>query len=256
VTIADNHLHRPSANPRDELIVAHSSDLHLGAALHQGLAMLRAVLDTASESQADVLVLAGDVFDHNRVPLSELDAVSRMLADSPMHVVILPGNHDCLVPNSVYRRGGLADPDNVDVLGVTVDETLVLPQLDLGVWGRPHVEYENMSPLIDAPTRSTRWHLAVAHGHWFVDSADAHRSWLILNEEISATDADYIALGHWDRALAIGDGTRQAYYSGSPDLAKTINIVTFRDAPVPDVRRAPLLSLVASRGAGLTGEAG
>ncbi|OAI39266.1 hypothetical protein AYO38_08035 [bacterium SCGC AG-212-C10] len=209
--------------------------------------MLRAVIDTAEDAAADVLVLAGDVFDHNRVPLSEIEGVQRMLADSPLHTVILPGNHDCLVANSVYRRGGLADPENVDVLGVTVDETLVLPHLDLGVWGRPHVEYANMSPLVDAPNRSTRWHLAVAHGHWYVDHADAHRSWLILDEQIAATDADYIALGHWDRALSIGDGARQAYYSGSPDLAKTINIVSFNHAPVPSVRRAPLLSSLAQR---------
>ena len=42
---------------------------------------------------------------------------------------------------------------------------------------------------------------------------------------IAATGADYVALGHWDRPTQVGDGSIPAYYSGSPDWAKTVNLI-------------------------------
>lgn len=228
--------------PRSGLVVAHSSDIHIGN--HVGaldLHSLRSVVRTSLEHRADVLILAGDVFDHNRLPLTVLDSVARLFGDTGIPIVILPGNHDCLGPGSVYRRGGIAEPDNVHVMGVTSDENIVLPGLDLGLWGRPHADYADMSPLRDAPRRFARWQVAVAHGHWLEHAHDTHRSWLMTNEEIGAVEADYIALGHWDRATIAGDGTAPAYYSGSPELAKTINLVRLGFGAGIDVRRVALL---------------
>ena len=99
------------------------------------------MLDAARVAGADVLLLAGDVFDHNRVPLEFIDRAARLLGDAGVPVVILPGNHDCLTPNSVYRRGGLADPANVQVLGITVDEAVEFAELELEIWGRPHLDH-------------------------------------------------------------------------------------------------------------------
>ena len=50
-------------------------------------------------------------------------------------------------------------------------------------------------------------------------------SWLISDEMIAATEADYLALGHWDRAAQVGGGSVPAYYSGSPDYVGTVNLV-------------------------------
>lgn len=52
-------------------------------------------------------------------------------------------------------------------------------------------------------------------------------------------DADYVALGHWDVPAVIQTDAVPAYYSGSPDIARTINVVTF-GAGGADVRREPL----------------
>jgi hypothetical protein len=51
--------------------------------------------------------------------------------------------------------------------------------------------------------------------------------WLIGDDEIAATGADYVALGHWNRAAKVGSGDIAAYYSGSPEYAGTINLVRF-----------------------------
>ena len=228
-------------SPKLDLTVVHSSDLHLCGGSDAGdLRALKDVLAVATKLAADLVLLAGDVFDHNRVPLPILDTVTDLLAACGLQVVILPGNHDCLVPDSVYRRGGLAEPENVHVLGISEDECVYLPALDLEVWGRPHHTYSDMTPLhLDRP-RSSRWQIAMAHGHWFQGKHDAHRSYLIRDEQVAACSADYIALGHWDRPLQIGDGSVPAYYSGSPQFAKTVNVIRLGPAGVR-VSREPLM---------------
>src|SRR5579883_1347815 len=227
------------------VLIAHSSDLHLASETRQedDLARLQSVLDTAAAAGADALLLAGDIFDHNRVKLPLIDAVGRRLQDAGLPVIILPGNHDCLAVGSVYRRGGLGEVPNVDVLGITADELLPLAGLDLEVWGRPHPDHVDMAPLRDpAPRGSARWRIAMAHGHWVSGPQDLHRSWLIHQEELDALQADYLALGHWDLATKIGAGDLPAYYSGSPDLSKTINLIQLSNAGV-EVRRVPLIGM-------------
>jgi DNA repair exonuclease SbcCD nuclease subunit len=64
---------------------------------------------------------------------------------------------------------------------------------------------------------------------------------LITDEQIADTGADYVALGHWPQATPVGDGAVAAYYSGSPDLAGTLNIVRFEDGEAPVVHRAGLM---------------
>jgi DNA repair exonuclease SbcCD nuclease subunit len=225
-----------------DLVLVHSSDLHLGTdGRGDDLRPLRVVLTAARAAAADVLLLAGDVFDHNRLPLAVIDAAARLLADAGLLVVILPGNHDCLAPGSVYRRGGLADPANVHVLGITAAEAVELPALDLEIWGRPHLDHVDMSPLRDGrPRGRMRWNVATAHGHWVSGPQDYHRSWLIHQEELHALDTDYVALGHWDRAAPVGDGRVHAYYSGSPDIARSVNVVRFTAAGAVRVERVPL----------------
>ena len=227
-------------------MIAHSSDLHIGS-VNKDLGALRIVLRTAAANRADIVVLAGDIFDHNRVPLAILDEAARIMADAALQIVILPGNHDCLVPDSVYRRGGIADPENVNVIGVSVDEMVNFAELGIGLWGRPHMDHVDMSPLRDAPGRAHPIQVAIAHGHWLETENDSHRSWLIRNEEIAAVDADYIALGHWDRCLAAGEGHRRAHYSGSPDLAKSVNIVRLVPGRPVEVTRAPLVEEAAAK---------
>ncbi len=213
------------SDPAGDLLAVHTSDLHIDGRFADEFHPLCRVLETAKALDAELIVLAGDIFDHNRVPLTQLDAVARMLDDAGARIVILPGNHDPITSDSVYRRGSLADVPNVHVLGVSSEERFLWPERDLEVWGRAHFDYGNMSPLRDAPPSEAGRRIAVAHGHWQQTENDAHRGWLITDDDIASTGAAYVALGHWPRALPAGDGRVPAYYCGSPDLAATVNAV-------------------------------
>jgi DNA repair exonuclease SbcCD nuclease subunit len=232
---------QPSSNGhRGDVIIAHTSDLHIGGRSHIDghLTTLHAVVDAARDARAHALVLAGDIFDSHRVPDSVIAEAAAALAAAPLEVVILPGNHDPAVPDAVYRRG-IAEPANVHVLGVSAPDAVFFDELDLEVSGVAHMTYADMPPADLARRRSRRWHVVVAHAHWVRGPHDTHRAWLIHDDDLAAIDADYIALGHWDLPQPAGDGRVPAHYSGSPELARTINIVRLSDAGV-DVRRHPL----------------
>ena len=97
-----------------EIRLVHSSDLHVDegriAAAHQGdgAAALAAVLATARARQADIVLLAGDTFEANQLGAAVINRAGRLLAEAGMPVVILPGNHDPALPDSVYVKGGYA----------------------------------------------------------------------------------------------------------------------------------------------------
>lgn len=219
--------------PAREVLIVHTSDLHLGAdsILTDGdsanVPVLRQVLSTARTHQADLVILAGDTFDHNRQKAPVIAEVADVMAEYALPIVILPGNHDPLTPDSVYRRAEFNHSGNVHVLGLTAERS-DFPELDLEVWGRPHVDYLDMMPLPEPPERRSRWQLAVAHGHYVEDKPDSDillGSWLIRQENLTTSGADYVALGHWNRAVAVGDQQVPAYYSGSPTYAGTVNAI-------------------------------
>jgi len=222
-----------------EPLLVHSSDVHVDdgrlAALHggDGAAGLRAVLATARALHADVVLLAGDTFESNQLGAAILDRAGRLLAEAGRPIVILPGNHDPALPDSVFVRRGLGQIPNLSILGVTHDEAVAFPAHDLEIWGHAHRDYLDMPPLRGPRARTTRWQVAIGHGHYEPPETRANPlrpSWIFGDEEIAATGADYLALGHWDRPMRVGNGVVPAYYSGSPALARTVNLVRLTTA--------------------------
>ena len=233
----------------NEIVLVHSSDLHVDedcaiGACGDGTASLRAVLTTARALRADIALLAGDTFENNQLSAGILGRDGRLLAETGMPVVILPGNHDPAAAGSVFVRGGFAELPNVSILGVTHDEAVPFGAFDLEIWGHAHRDYFSMAPLRGPRRRSTRWQVAIAHGHYEPPATRANPlrpSWVFSDEEIAATAADYLALGHWDRAVRVGNGIVPAYYSGSPELARTVNLVRLTAAGEVIVAREKLL---------------
>jgi len=230
---------RAAANSTPEVVLVHSSDVHVDE--RGGTGGLKAVLATARALGADLVLLAGDTFESNQLSAVVLDRAARLLAEAGMPIVILPGNHDPALLDSVFVRAKIAWSPNVAILGVTHDEAVAFPAYDLEVWGHAHRDYFDMAPLRGPRPRSTRWQVAMAHGQYEPPETRANPlrpSWIFGDEEIAATGADYLALGHWDRPMRVGNGVVPAFYSGSPELARTVNLVRLANGAVVVTREA------------------
>ena len=231
-----------------EIKLLHSSDLHIDVSndrtLAEGTQNLRHVLDSADDVTADMVLLAGDVFEHNRASAELIDFTTDLMARAGRPIVILPGNHDPLTEDSVYRRGKFTDISNITVLGLTHVSSVKFDELQLEVWGNAHFSYSDMQPLQDPRNRSSRWQIAMAHGHYddSIDVREKYRpSWIMNDEDIAATGADYIALGHWNIAKSVCTQDVPAFYSGSPDYAGTVNVISLIEPGNIDVRRHPIV---------------
>ncbi|HEX3949463.1 MAG TPA: metallophosphoesterase [Steroidobacteraceae bacterium] len=233
--------------PTGDVTVVHSSDLHVDhdytARLHDGdgAAGLAAVLQAARDAAADVVILAGDTFESHRVSPRLIERAAALIEAAAMPVVLLPGNHDPAVADAVYGNAAMATLANLHILGIRHDEAVQFPELRLEIWGRAHRDYGDMGPFAGVHPRTTRWLIAVGHGHYQpLSGSGLQPSWLISDADIAGTGADYVALGHWNRAAQVGNGHVPAYYSGSPEFAGTVNLVRLNEMSGVSVTRAPL----------------
>ena len=211
--------------PRRHLRVLHTADVHLdsdgyGAAHRErGRLVLSRIVDRAITDKIDLLLIAGDLFDHNRVPDETVAFVRTELDRLHQPVVILPGNHDSLYANAIHDRHDLAaGASHVHVIRELNGETIEFPELDAVVWGRAMEEHEpRFQPLAHIPARDDRrWCLAMAHGFFYEEGQRPERSSPIFADEIRDTGWDYIALGHQHVQMDVSQGRVAAWYAGAP----------------------------------------
>lgn len=212
------------------LKIVHTADVHLGAYSVNNPAQRETqmawnaafaqVISIAIEENADLFVIAGDFFDSNRPPDDAVEFAIEQLRRLPMPTILLPGNHDCVSPTSVYRRVDFdRECNNLHVIMSTQGERHTFSNLDLAIWGKADNGEAVFRPLADPPPRgSERWHIAVGHGHVLLPDVRQHTSLPITLEEIATCGMDYVALGHWDHHRDVSQGNVRAVYAGAPML--------------------------------------
>jgi DNA repair protein SbcD/Mre11 len=221
---------------RRPLRLLHTSDLHIGASpAHTNLDSLSAVVELAASARAQVVLMAGDVFDNNRVDKDTLDQAVARMASSSAKIVILPGNHDCLLAGGVYEHGDFASA-GVAVLGAT--ETELAPLHDLGqLFGAGLTATTKISCLCRTSLTLTR---RAGGSTWRTQGeADEERAYRIFTADIDGQRADYLALGHWDVFTEVRSSA-PAYYSGSPLYARSVNMVELSESEGLRVTRLPV----------------
>ena len=209
-----------------KLTLLHTADVHLDNPLHgaaeppRAHRIFQAIIDRALDSRVDAVLIAGDLFDHNRVANETIAFAQSQLRRLRCPAVILPGNHDCLgSPNAIYHRHDFsAACGNVRVITELDGQSIAFPELDLIVWGRGMEVHEpGFHPLAHLPTRRDgRWHVAMAHGFFYEDGETPERSSPILAAEIRQAGWDYVAMGHKHVLADHSQGDVAAWYPGTP----------------------------------------
>ncbi len=179
----------------------------------------RRVVELAQEHDVDFLVLAGDTFEHNAVDRVTVQKVADILERFSKPSFILPGNHDPLVPGSVWVSPAWASCRHVHVLKDT--EPVKLPN----VWLFPCPVKEKHSTA--DPTRHIHAQdcpvVAVGVAHGTVEGIEAENLELpIAAEAAEAAGLDYLALGHWHSKTLFRDKSARVRmaYSGTHEQTR------------------------------------
>jgi len=220
------------ARSRQVCRILHTSDLHIDRAGDKACDSLMAVVDLAIDRNVDMVIIAGDLFDHNRIENELVNFVVGQLRRLPAPVVILPGNHDCLVPGSVYEEAGFQHSNNIHLFTSPQGEVLDLPELEVSIWGKCINSYDyDVLPLegMPQPKQNGRWHVAVGHGYYVDGEVPIFPSYHIRPEEVVNSGWHYIALGHLPvfRSVCLEPVT---YYCGSPVMSGSVALVELNDA--------------------------
>ena len=206
---------------RKKVRLIHTSDTHLGdqAGHPRSARALESVVDSVAKLGGDALLMVGDVFDNARISDEVLEFFLVQMKRLDVPAVVLPGNHDLLDSDSLYKRGPFQNkPDNLHIISQIDGEAVAFDGLTLDLWGRAMFSHTpQFRPLEGMPPKSgERWLVAMAHGHFHVEGDIDVRSSPIYPEEVSRASCDYLALGHWDRHFDASQGNVVAAYSGSP----------------------------------------
>lgn len=220
-----------SASNERTVRVLHTSDVHIGLVCGPGThhhevchCPVHALVDAAERHAVDLLLIAGDLFEHNRLEEHEMAPTFEALAACSADVLVIAGNHDAHDKDSPWGADA-SHPKRaaVEAAGVHfIDEpdgdTVTFDHLDLTVWGRALVEHEvGYRPLAGVPARpSDGWFVVAGHGHPVRGPEDLHRSSPITRDDIAATRADYVALGHVHVTTDMSAGGVPAWYPGAP----------------------------------------
>ena len=204
------------------------------------------VIDAALDHKVDLFLLAGDLFDHNRVDSPCLEFVSEQLARLSCPAVMITGNHDCMADYSIYHS---YDPreagSHVTFLDEEAGSTVRLEELGVSIWGRGIVDHHpDHKPLERVPEHEhDGWYLGMTHG-FYIDRGMQAFSSLITPEEIAQSGFDYLALGHVHVYTVMEHGRTTAVYPGSPNHAqgaREMSAALVNLEPVSGVRVEKLL---------------
>ena len=188
------------------LTFLHAADFHLDSPFHalppdqaaerrqEQRQLLTRLADAARQSQADLIFLAGDLFDSQRVRPETIQALYQVLEELEAEVFLSPGNHDPYTPDSPYAR--TAWSDNVHIFTENRLQTFLFPQYGCAVHGgaftAPDCPADSVLTGFTAPDDGLV-HIGLLHGDV---TASESRYRPLRTASIAGSGLDYLALGH------------------------------------------------------------
>ncbi len=194
-----------------------TADVHLASDHPERLDALERVVGTAEDEDADLLLVAGDLFDR-AADVEELKSeVRSVFSDNPFHSFVIPGNHDA----DAYRDEDYFG-DDVTVLrdrpleAVDVDDVRLL--------ALPYTE-DGFDEVVDDVRRARsedRVNLLLVHGTLSTETGGfggEPRYMPFTPEQLLESGVDVVFAGHVHSEATrreFGDGALEFHYPGSP----------------------------------------
>ena len=203
----------------------HMADVHLGAEPESGTSLgpirkreiwdaFRDVIEVCEKEQVDLLLIPGDLFHGQPLlrDVKEVDFLFRKLTHTK--VVMIAGNHDCLMPDSHYYD--IPFPDHVTFLMDHWADSVYFPELNTEIFGLSYEVKQIAEPRYDAiqVQNPDRINILIAHGN--INGGD--KSIPIHRAAIETAGFDYAALGHIHTRIDISH--RIAYSGGFEPLER------------------------------------
>ena len=211
----------------DSIKLLHCADIHIGAAYSflganadkrrfETLITFENIMDLAVSENADIVAIAGDLFDTERVEKAFWEPViNKIRSVSPIKVVYCAGNHDPLNSVSPFTQNTL--PENLYILP-SKDSVITFEDLGVKIYGRSfetaHLMGEAEFSVKDIPENYIN--IMVQHGELGNDLSSDYNA--ISADFIKSSGMDYIALGHVHTHTPVEKiGNTSFAYCGCPE---------------------------------------
>lgn len=174
------------------------------------------VIEEAKRANVEFILIAGDIFENNAVDRMSIQKVVDILSEARMPIYLIPGNHDPLVPGSVWEHPAWKESPWIHVLTESVPV-----EIPGGVLFPCPIQdkYSKKDPTDWIPKGSgTEIRIGMAHGTVEgVPQEEVHHP--ISRHASQRLGLDYLALGHWHSVAKYPgpDGIVRMAYSGTPE---------------------------------------
>ncbi len=207
--------------------ILHAADLHLDSAFaalsadkarqrrRESRDVVNALAELAQKENVDLVLLAGDLFDGERVYPETIEQLKSALGKIARPVFISPGNHDPFTPRSPYAGGDW--PENVHIFRTEELTEIAVEHLGCVVHGAAFTQQHRESEALDAVSapEDGKIHLLCLHGAVNEPGSEYGN---ISRAQIARSRFDYLALGHIHQySGAQREGASIWAYPGCPE---------------------------------------
>ena len=173
----------------------------------------------ATQEQVDAVLVAGDVFDAQTVSARSIRRLFNALAAYAGPWVMIPGNHDAALAESVWSHAARLAAVPAHVHLALEPKAIELPRPRLALLCAPLTQrhtFGDLTEWFDRHDTPAGWlRIGIAHGAVQgllaedIDSANP-----IAPDRAARARLDYLALGDWHGTKRIDD---RSWYSGTPE---------------------------------------
>lgn len=178
----------------------------------------RRVVNIANEKNCDFLLVAGDTFEDNAVQRTKVQRIGDILAGFNGPVYIISGNHDPLVPGSVWEHA-VWRTENLHV--ITEAAPLEIPGGTL--FPCPLFEKHSTADPTLWINANDRTEICIGLGHGSVEGVQMEEpDYPIARNAAERAGLDYLGIGHWHSYATYSTNGEPArlVYSGTHETTK------------------------------------